>query len=168
MRRPNSTWLSSAAALVAAAGFVLWLLPVRPATRSADSAVTRPAAPDPDASPATPVPRYDRIVADNPFASDRRAPATRYAPPSQTTDVAPAPAAPAPGPTLYGIATGPLGAVALIDADRTIPGAEIYHPGDRVGDFELQTVADTFVVLVGAAGTTVLRLNTPRGGSRVR
>ncbi len=63
------------------------------------------------------------------------------------------------------MAAGPTGAVALIDADPSIPGAEIYRPGDRVGIYRLETIADTFVVLIGSGGSRVLTLEAPQGGA---
>ena len=68
----------------------------------------------------------------------------------------------APELTLYGLATGPTGAVALIDADPSIPGAEIYRLGDRVGSYRLESIADTLAVLTGSTGRLVLTLDTPR------
>ncbi len=107
---------------------------------------------------------YQEIVGSNIFAPDRSPPATRYVPPElaaqQTTAVPDRPTA--PRLRLYGVATGPTGAVALIDADPSIPGAEIYRLGDSVRDLILEEIADTYVVLGGASGSLTLPLETPR------
>jgi hypothetical protein len=107
---------------------------------------------------------YQEIVGSNIFAADRSPPATRYVPPelaAQPTAPVRTQAAP-PRLRLYGVATGPSGAVALIDADLSIPGAEIYRLGDSVRDFTLEEIADTYVVLRGPSGSLTLPLETPR------
>jgi len=107
---------------------------------------------------------YQEIAGSNIFAADRSPPANRYVPPElasqqpNTTTNQPA----APRLRLYGVATGPMGAVALIDAEPSIPGAEIYRPGDLVRGLVLEEIADTYVVLRGPAGSITLPLETPR------
>lgn len=108
---------------------------------------------------------YQEIVGANIFSAERTPPATRYVPPelaAARTEAVPDRPAP-PRLRLYGVATGPTGAVALIDADPTIPGAEIYRPGDSVRGLTLEEIADTYVVLRGASGSLTLPLETPRG-----
>src|SRR5438876_154479 len=71
------------------------------------------------------------------------------------------PAAPAPrGPrlTLYGTTVGPQGAVALIDADPKVPGAEIYRLGDVVAGAALVAITDSTVTLAEPSGPLVLHL----------
>jgi hypothetical protein len=108
---------------------------------------------------------YEGIARLNPFSEDRAPPATRYVPPEDRAVDSPEDPAPAPAArrfTLYGVASGQSGAVALIDADPAIPGAEIYRPGDRVGGYRLATVDETFVVLRGSTDSLVLRLQLPQ------
>jgi len=107
---------------------------------------------------------YQEIVGSNIFSADRSPPATRYVPPELAAQQpAAAPTQPtAPRFRLYGVATGPTGAVALIDAEPSIPGAEIYRPGDSVRGFTLEEIADTYVVLRGPSGSITLLLETPR------
>lgn len=140
--------------------------------RLAPVAVDLPAAPLPEVArlPADPghaeqaeaLLAYEEIVRNNVFDRERRPPASRYVPPELAE--AQAASEPAPvvrrGPRLFGLAVGPDGAVALIDADPAIPGAEVYRPGDAVGRARLVSVTDSSAVLEGPAGRTVLRLPT--------
>jgi hypothetical protein len=107
---------------------------------------------------------YQEIAGANIFAADRSPPTTRYVPPElapqQATAVTNQPVA--PRLRLYGVATGPTGAVALIDAEPSIPGAEIYRPGDSVRGLTLEEIAETYVVLSGPSGSVTLPLETPR------
>ena len=112
---------------------------------------------------------YEEIVRADPFDAARRPPSERYVPPelraSRTPD--PPPSQPvAPRLQLFGVATGPTGAVALIDANPSIPGAEIYRIGDRVSVYRLESISDTVVVLRGEAGVRTLRLESLTGRSR--
>lgn len=165
MRTTSSLYAVSG--VVALVGVVLWILPPRVAVPEMPPAAMPMAAPAPDGSQqAAALLEYQGIVQANVFAHDRNPPPTRYVPPGATVqDSQPPPRRPAPAVprfTLYGVASGPSGAVALIDADRTIPGAEIYRPGDFVGGYRLDVVADTFVVLRGASDSLILRLQLPR------
>ena len=67
---------------------------------------------------------------------DGNATAVRFVPEGlrrDTVPVARAPRKPAePSARLFGISRGPGGAVALIDADPDVPGAEVYRIGDTV------------------------------------
>jgi hypothetical protein len=101
------------------------------------------------------VPAYDAIVAANIFSPDRAPPAVRFSLPGQAA----APAKPR-GPTLrlYGITVGAQGAVALIDADPNIPGAEIYRLGDLVAGARIVAITDSTVTLAQPSGPLVLRL----------
>ena len=67
---------------------------------------------------------------------------------------------------LYGITVGAGGAVALIDADPKIRGAELYRVGDRVGGSPITAITDSTVVIARKGGPLVLRLRSvPRAGS---
>jgi hypothetical protein len=59
---------------------------------------------------------------------------------------------------LFGISRGPGGAVALIDADPAVPGAEIYEIGDAVRDGRLSAIGESTVTLTRPSGPLVLRL----------
>jgi hypothetical protein len=165
MRTTSS--LYAVAGIFALVAVMLWIIPPRVAVPAVSPAAVPVAPPAPDGSEqAAALLEYQGIVQANVLSPDRTPPATRYVPPGATVqDSQPPPPRPAPAAPrfiLYGVASGPSGAVALIDADRAIPGAEIYRPGDRVGGYRLDVVADTFVVLRGAADSLVLRLQLPR------
>jgi len=139
-------------------------LPPVPAENTWSSSPT----PDPSAQAAALL-TYEEIARGNPFDSDRTPPPVRYLPPEFR--MAQAPAGPsaetaAPQLQLYGVATGPTGAVALIDANPSIPGAEIYRTGDRVSIYRLESISDTMVVLRGESGVRTLRLQSPTGRSQ--
>ena len=112
---------------------------------------------------------YEEIVRSDPFDVSRQPPSERYVPPelraSQASDSAPRRPV-APRLQLFGVATGPTGAVALIDANPSIPGAEIYRTGDRVSVYRLESISDTAVVLRGETGVRTLRLESLTGRSR--
>ncbi len=167
MRAASTSSLYTAATILALAGIGLWLvpLPVAKPALSQSAVLVAPQAPDPSEQAAALL-EYERIVQSNVFSRDRSPPEGRYMPPgSEPAVTPPARQAAAPRIRLYGVASGPSGAVALIDADRAIPGAEIYRPGDRVGSYLLETVADTFVVLSSPEGSRTLRLELPQGRS---
>jgi hypothetical protein len=108
---------------------------------------------------ATPPTSFEAIVTANILSQTRAAPPVRFSPAGRAGA---RPAAPAPrGPrlTLYGITVGPQGAVALIDADPKIPGAEIYRPGDLVAGAPLVAITDSTVTLAEPSGPLVLRLH---------
>jgi hypothetical protein len=95
----------------------------------------------------------------NIFSPQRTAPQSRYTPPGLARPTQPTAARVTTSPIqLFGIAVGPEGAVALIDADPDIPGAEIYRVGDTVRGALIQAITDSTVVLQGAGGQSVLRL----------
>ncbi|NIN49933.1 MAG: hypothetical protein GTN62_07440 [Gemmatimonadales bacterium] len=159
MRAPLAQSLRAAAVLLALAGVALWVFPARVATPDVPPVTIPVAYRAPDASQqAAALLSYEEIVRSNVLASDRSPPAARYVPPGLASEVPRSTTPTAPQLRLYGVASGPTGAVALIDADPAIPGAEIYRPGDRISTYRLDTIADTFVVLMGASGRRVLRL----------
>lgn len=104
---------------------------------------------------------YAAIGAGNVFARTRRPPAVRFVPEGREP---PAAAAPAPikrrQPVfrLYGITVGARGAVALIDADPKIRGAELYRVGDLVGGAPITGITDSTVVIARKGARLVLRL----------
>src|SRR2546428_4244710 len=137
--------LSAAAVVLGLLG--LWLRFSRPPLpqpaaaplplRSAGQAATAP-------SGATAAPRYEAIVAANIFSQTRTAPLVRFAPAGRTARGT-ASASRRPPLKLYGITVGPQGAVALIDADPKIPGAEIYRVGDLVAGAPPVPIPDSTV-----------------------
>jgi len=160
-------WLA-ATLLTVAVG--LQLVPLRP--QLPDLPVETPGTPPPDADPsaqAAALLTYEEIVRVNPLSQDRRPPRERYVPPTLRAAPAPTPLTDAPEPPrlrLFGVATAPTGAVALIDADPSIPGAEIYRIGDRVGAYRLESIAESVVVLRGPTGLRTLQLESSTGRSR--
>jgi hypothetical protein len=153
------------AAVLALAGLGLRLVPVRPATPAAEPiAIARPATEPSPSERAQALLTFQEIVQANVFSQDRVAPAERYVPPELA---APPPAverASAPRLRLFGVAVGPAGAVALIDADPAIPGAEVYRQGDLVRGLRLIEINEMAVVLEGDGGRIVLTL--PSSGRR--
>jgi hypothetical protein len=113
---------------------------------------------DEDAAP------YAAIVAGNLFSPTRAPPAVRFTPNRPTGAAAPTPKPkpkPAsPGIRLFGITKGPNGAVALIDADPKIKGAEIYRVGDRVAGSPISAISDSTVVIARPSGPFVLHLRS--------
>jgi len=141
----------------------LWLRLARstlPALRGDAAALPVPAAGPRSTVPADAIPAndYESIVAANIFSQTRVAPSVRFEPAGRAVKRA-GPAAPR-GPTLklYGITLSPQGAVALIDADPKIPGAEIYHLGDLVAGARLVAITDSSVTLAKPSGPLVLYL----------
>lgn len=110
---------------------------------------------------------FQTIANLNMFSADRTPPPGRFRPDGGEADSAdPAAAEPATPPgapriRLTGTAVAPSGAVALIDADADVPGAEIYRVGDSVGAERLVDIAESYVVLVGPAGRRVISLGSP-------
>lgn len=172
MSRRVARWVQ--AAVVACSLAALFAL-VSPASPSGDVEPIDPSAGDGSATGAV-VARaewdrgpYWEIVERDVFSQGRQHPdpdAPPWTPPSrQQAPVAtpPAPAPAAPRYQLTGIVRGADGITALIDADPSVPGPELYRPGDRVGPYRLAEATDSTVVLTGPAGTQVLRLRTVPG-----
>src|SRR5256885_139760 len=106
---------------------------------------------------ALPAPRAGAIVAATFSPQARAAPLARSAPGGRAAGGA-ASASRRPPLKLYGITVGPQGAVALIDADPKIPGAEIYRVGDLVAGARLVAITDSTVTLAQPSGPLILRL----------
>jgi hypothetical protein len=102
---------------------------------------------------------YQEVVEGNILSPSRRAPEPRPALPFGSPTAGGAAERPRRPLRLSGIVRGPDGIVALIDADPTIPGAELYRLGDRVGPYRLVEATDSLIVLRGASGAQVLRLD---------
>ncbi len=163
MRADSARVLYALAGVLALSGLVLRFAPASvPPVPAPPLTVNEPAAEPSGSERAEALLSYQGIVRANVFSRDRTPPPTRYVPPELAEAVAPprAPTRTGPALRLYGVAVGPTGAVALIDADPAIPGAEVYRPGDTVGDARLVSIADTAVVLEGRAGRIVLTLPT--------
>jgi len=157
---PRILW--SVAATFAVTGVGLRIAPASHAPAPADAAPVR----TPPGRPTTAAADSGQgIVAGNIFSAARTAPRVRFAPPGAGTP-AHAPAPTRPPFTLYGITVTAEGggAIALIDADPRIPGAEIYRVNDLVGGARLSVITDSTVTLVQPSGPLVLRL--PPGSRR--
>ncbi len=161
MTVPRVLW--SVAATFALTGLGLRIAPAPRAPAPADAA---PVGPRPGRPPApAPADTGQGIVAGNVFSAARTAPRVRFTPAGAGAPThAPAPSR--PPFTLYGITVTAEGggAIALIDADPSIPGAEIYRVNDLVGGARLSIITDSTVTLVQPSGPLVLRL--PPGSRR--
>jgi len=148
--------LYAAAAALVIAGWGLRLAPTR-LPRAQTAPLDVPAEAQPEAAPTStrPAPRSDAIIAANIFSPDRTPPAVRFSLPGRAA----APTKPR-GPTLrlYGITVGAQGAVAIIDADPSIPGGELYRVGDLVAGARVLAITDSTVTLAQPSGPLVLRL----------
>jgi hypothetical protein len=159
--------LSFAAAIFLAVGLVLRVAPpnLPPVGLPAPTAARAAALPPPAAEP----PGITTAIATGDiFSASRTPPRVRYTPPDLLPARRSAPTAAArrgPAPPrlrLFGTVVGSSGTAALIDADSAIRGAEIYQVGDEVEGQRIVAVSESTVVLEGAAGRTVLRLQPPR------
>lgn len=150
-----------------ALGFALLALAVRLAPAPHPGVVSPVRIPQPARRPA---PRslnedaapYAAIVATNIFSPTRAPPAVRFTPDrppgGAPREPKPKPKPAGPGIRLFGITKGPDGAVALIDADPKIKGAEIYRVGDRVAGSPISAISDSTVVISRPSGPLVLHL----------
>jgi len=132
-------------------------LPAADAARLSLPVAGRPATPLADLAPPT---SYEAIVAANIFSQTRAPPAVRFSPAGRAARGVGAPAPRRPALRLYGTTIGPQGAVALIDADPKIPGAELYRLGDPVAGAPLVAITDSTVTLAQPSGPLVLRLES--------
>jgi hypothetical protein len=160
--------LYGAAAALVLVGIALRLAPA--SLPPADPARGAPVVTKPLAarSTAANVSLYAPIAGGNVFTRTRKAPLVRFVPEGRKApDSAAAPVKPRqPVFRLYGITVGAGGAVALIDADPKVRGAELYRVGDRVGGFPITGITDSTVVIARKGGSLILRLRSaPRAGS---
>lgn len=123
-----------------------------------------PAAPQSAASPGVPLRSglADDVVATNLFSPRRTSPTVRY-----TSDsLAPTREAPPSPPArrairLFGVGMTGARATALLDADPRVPGAEIYHVGDRLPEGgRVESIAADNVVIITPEGRQRLRLES--------
>lgn len=162
MRFDLAPTLYAGALFLALAGLALRLAPAAVPRVTAPQVVVAQVGEEPTATRSLPADSFAPIVQGNIFGQDRSPPEARYVP-DELTGRQPEPparqAAPAPrGPRLFGVAVGPADAVALIDANPAIPGAEVYRVGDLVAGARLIEIGDTAVVLEGPEGRRVLTL----------
>lgn len=149
-----------------ALGAVLLLLGLAlrivPAPAEALASAAKPAAPRSTPRGTTrPSSGAPGIVEGNIFSPSRSAPRVRYIPPDLIPPAGRKSVKATPTPTrlrLFGTVVGPSGTAALIDANPAIQGAEIYQVGDTVDGRRIVAVSESTVVLEGAAGRLVLRL----------
>lgn len=160
MRLNASRWLYVGAAILLVAGLALRVAPARVAPPPAQPLLLSQAPTPPSgAEQAEALLTYEAIVRANVFSQARTPPTARYVPPELAARAAPTRATPAPPRLqLFGVAVGPTGSVALIDADPDIPGAEVYRVGDLVAGNSLVEIGDTAVVLDGPGGRQILTL----------
>ena len=159
--------LYAAAALFGAGGLALQYAPaLLPASARAEPVGVPPAAEAPPRPAEVGQSRFAPIVAKNAFSADRAAPKVRFVPEGLRRDTAAPPRAPRkaaePPVRLFGISRGPGGAVALIDADPKVPGAEVYQLGDEIRGGRITNISETTVTLTRPSGTTVLHLPDAR------
>jgi len=108
-------------------------------------------------------PSYEAIVAANIFSKVRTPSAARFTPAGSPRNRHARGTARGGTPlTLYGITMGPQGAVALIHADPSVPGADVYHLGDLVAGGRLVAITESTVTLARPSGPVVLHLPAGR------
>jgi hypothetical protein len=158
--------LYTAAALFAVCGVALRYAPVSLPAVAPATVPEPPAAAQTRQPPPVEPKRFTLIVANNAFAAGRAAPAVRFVPEGLRRDSQPAPRTPKksaePVARLFGITRGPEGTVALIDADPTVPGAEVYKVGDKVRGGVITNISETTVTLSRPSGRLVLHLPDAR------
>ncbi|MEA2725169.1 MAG: hypothetical protein QOH59_2940 [Gemmatimonadales bacterium] len=105
---------------------------------------------------------YAPIAATNVFSQGRTPPKIRFVPEGREEQVE------APPPPrrresllrLYGVTVRADGAIALIDADPRVPGAELYRLGDRVAGSPIVAITESTVVIRRAGKPVTLRLRS--------
>lgn len=135
-------------------------------SRRRQSPVPASVAPDRVADPA----RYELIVESNVFSPRRAPPETRFTL-DEGKEPEPEPEAPVDEPPplrLLGVARDPEQALALIEADEDVPGAELYRVGDRVQGGRVRAIYDSTVVVAFPDGPLVLRLPSAREARAAR
>jgi len=106
---------------------------------------------------------FQVVVISNIFSPERAPPRQRYRPRGGTAALEETPA-PAPARAarrsarLYGVTLRASGAVALIEADPAVPGAEIYRIGDPIAGGRLAEIGPASVVIARSTGRQVIRL----------
>lgn len=155
------TVLDIATALLAAAAVALWFVqPPLPAANAELSRVASSAAPRvaPPAVARSNAGDANAIIGGNIFSATRAAPVTRYTPvgSGSETMVDPLPVPefvlPVAPPRVYGTMSGPGGATALIQPDSAGSSGRLYREGERVGQFRIEKILGSSVVLRGPSG----------------
>jgi hypothetical protein len=115
-----------------------------------------------DAAPIILPGAFQAVVISNIFSPDRAPPRTRYRPHGAEQAEAPssAPGRKPPRLRLFGVTLRTNGAVALIDADPAVPGAEIYRVGDPIAGGRLVEIGAASVVIERSSGRQTIRLET--------
>lgn len=110
----------------------------------------------------------DRIIANNVFATARRAPGRRFAPraaaanePAADAGLVFDPMSAAESPSLLGTVLDALGDRALILAPAVDSSARFYRVGERVGPYRVRRIEAGRVMLDGPSGRIVLELLKP-------
>jgi hypothetical protein len=106
---------------------------------------------------------FQAVVVANIFSPDRAPPRTRYRPRGTGQAEAPSPPSVRNAPRrlrLFGVTLHANGAVALIDADPAVPGAEIYRVGDSIAGGRLVEIGAASVVIERRSGRQTIRLET--------
>jgi len=150
--------LYGVAAILLLAGLVLRVAPVSPGTSQEPSAGERGSGPEVRKTTRELAGAETAIVSGNIFSVSRSAPRVRYLPPDLTPPSGlprSRPPSRAPGLRLVGTVAG---TAALIDADPSVPGAELYQIGDVIRGMRMSAVSESTVVLEGSGGRTVLRI----------
>lgn len=159
----STRWLYAAAIILLLMGLGLRIVPApvrgaEPRASSDGAPVTR------TRRAADRIPVVDSVIAGgNVFSASRSPPRVRFIPPDLALPKQEPPRGGRPAPTrlrLFGTVVGPSGTAALIDADPVVRGAEIYEVGDLVDGRRVVAVSESTVVLDGAAGRLVLRLQS--------
>lgn len=155
------TGFDIATGLLVVGAVAFWIIePPLPAANAAGhrtaasvSAQTQsPAAAAPDRSDAS------AIVSGNIFSATRAAPVARYTPAGSGNEAMAEPPAltefvpPVVPPRVYGTMSGPAGATALIQSDSAGSSGRLYREGERVGQFRIERILGSSVILRGPSG----------------
>lgn len=152
--------LYAVCAVLLLVGLALRILPAPAEAIAPAASPAPPSATQQGTSPSSPG-AGSAIAGGNLFSPSRSAPRVRYMPPDLVprAEVRPGKVRPAPSRVrLFGTVVGPSGTAALIDADPAVRGAEIYQVGESIDGRRIVAVSESTVVLEGAAGRLVLRL----------
>jgi hypothetical protein len=150
--------LYGTAAILLLVGLALRVTPTSLGSGQEPTVRATQAGPSPRTAAREPAGADAAIVGGSIFSVTRSPPRTRYNPPDLAPTREPQRRAPRPAassPRLFGTVSG---TAALIDANPTVPGAEIYQVGELVAGKRIIAVTESTVVLEGSAGRTVLRL----------
>jgi hypothetical protein len=132
-----------------------------PGSVAFDSAPSGASAGNPNSVARAVVPgEFQAVVVSNIFSPERAPPRARYRP-RGSEEAPPTPERKTqPRVRLFGVTLRATGAVALIDADPRVPGAEIYRVGDSIAGGRLVEIGPASVVIERSSGRQVIRLET--------